>query len=293
VSPPSTLSFDLVVATVGRTVELGELFASLEAQAHPALRVLVADQNDDDRVIPVVAAHPALDVLRLRSPRGLSRARNVALEHLRADVVGFPDDDCRYPADLLACVVRRFADEPGLGGITGRTTEEDGTASERWSAEPGRVTQANLWHRCNSASTFLRRSVVAEVGAFDERLGLGSGTPWSSGEEIDYVARALATGAQVEYDPTLVVNHALRRPAAHERRAVGRRDGGSVGHVLARQRFPARIVARMFVRPVGGVAVSLVRLDLDEARFNAAALRGRLAGYRAGRATSSSAKSSA
>jgi glycosyltransferase involved in cell wall biosynthesis len=88
------LRFDLVVATVDRTVELETLLRSLEAQTHSSFRLVVVDQNADNRVETVLAAHPGLDTLRLRSERGLSRARNVALRTLAADVVAFPDDDC-------------------------------------------------------------------------------------------------------------------------------------------------------------------------------------------------------
>ena len=62
-----------------------------------------------------------------------------------------------------------------------------------------------------SFTLFLRRDVVARVGPFDERLGLGSGTPWSSGEELDYVLRAIQSGARIVYDPDLTVTHARKR----------------------------------------------------------------------------------
>ena len=117
---PGLPSFDLVVATVDRVEPLGRLLASLERQTHADLRVLLVDQNDDDRVDVVVAAHPRLEVVRLRSPRGLSRARNAALGHLVADVVAFPDDDCEYPGDLLARLGERFAARPELDGLSAR-----------------------------------------------------------------------------------------------------------------------------------------------------------------------------
>ncbi len=290
---PLDVSFDLVVATLGRTAELDGLLASVERQGHRAVRVLVVDQNTDDRLEPVLAAHPSLSVSRLASPPGLSRARNAALALVEADVVGFPDDDCSYPADLLERLAGRFAADPGLDGLTGRTVAPDGTASARWPPTSGLLAPDSVWHRCNSASMFLRRELVAATGPFDEQLGLGSGTPWSSGEEIDLVARALAAGARIEYDPSLVVVHPRRAPAAGELRALGRRDGGSVGYVLAKNGYPARVVARMLVRPLGGAAISLARLDHDGARFHLAAWRGRLAGYAAGRRVASSSAKSA
>src|SRR5436190_7262567 len=247
------MTFDLVVATVGRTAELERFLASLEAQTHRDFRVLVVDQNMDDRVAPLLDGR----AVHLRSPVGLSHARNVALPHVEADVVAFPDDDCVYPDDLLERVAARLAD---LDGVTGR--------EPWWTADAAPLTRENLWNRAISFTIFLRRQVVERVGAFDERLGL----PSSSGEEIDYLIRALAAGMRIEYDPSLVVEH----PRKHvERHVVGARDGASVGYILRKHGYGPRVVARMLLRPAGGVV-----LDPKHARFHLATLRGRIAGYR-------------
>jgi len=127
---------------------------------------------------------------------------------------------------------------------------------------------------------FLRRALVEGVGPFDERLGLGPDSTWASGEEIDYLVRALELGARIEYDPDVVVLHEPRTFGPEALRAVGRRDGGSVGFILRKHRYGPRVVARMLVRPVGGIVVSLARHDPARARFHAATLRGRLEGLR-------------
>jgi GT2 family glycosyltransferase len=276
-------TWDLVVCTVGRTEELSRLLDSLERQTHRAFRVLLVDQNDDDRVGSVVSGHPALDIVRLSSPRGLSHARNTALPNLSAELVAFPDDDCGYPPDLLEQVARRFAEEPALDGLTGRDADQAGRGSRLWPSEPGTVTVENVWYHGLSAAVALRRGLVERVGPFDERLGLGAETPWSSGEEVDYLIRALRLGARVEYEPDFAVEHELGRREAADLRSLGRRDGGSVGYLLRKHGYPARTVARMLLRPVGGTALSLLRLDPSRARFHLATLRGRLAGYAAGR----------
>ena len=121
--------------------------------------------------------------------------------------------------------------------------------------------------------------------AFDERLGLGSGEPWASGEEIDLLLRALELGARIEYDPELEIEHE-RRPYTPE---LAARDGASVGYLLRKHRYDRRMVARMLVRPLGGALLSLLRLDLAQARIHLAMLRGRIRGYRA-RSSSNSAR---
>ena len=282
----SDLSFDLVVATVDRVDELDRLLGSLARQSHRRFRVVLVDQNDDDRLAPVVERHSALDLERVRSPRGLSRARNAALGALTADLVAFPDDDCAYADDLLERVAGRFASQPALGGVTGRAVDFEGRSETSWKMDAATVDRENLWNRAISFTIFLRRDVIVRVGSFDEQLGLGSGTSWHSGEEIDYLIRAIASGAWIEYDPALTVAHEAPAPSADERQALGRRDGASVGYILRKHDYPARVVARMVVRPVGGAALSLLHRDGSAARFHVATLRGRLHGYRGARGVS-------
>jgi glycosyltransferase involved in cell wall biosynthesis len=246
------VTFDLVVATVGRTAELERFLASLDAQSHREFRVLVVDQNDDDRILPLLGER----VARLRSAPGLSRARNVALPELTADVVAFPDDDCVYPPDLLERVAVRIE---GVDGVVGR--------EPWWTTPAATLTRDNLWNRAISFTIFLRRAVVERIGAFDERLGL----PSSSGEEIDYLIRALDAGARIEYDPSLVVEHPRKDV---DLAVVGARDGASIGYILRKHRYPKRVVARMLLRPAGGAL-----LQPRRARFHLATLRGRVGGY--------------
>ena len=277
---PVLPTFDLVVATVDRTNELGALLGSLERQTHGAFRVLVVDQNEDDRLTSVLDGRPALDVVRLRSSRGLSRARNAALPQLTADVVGFPDDDCIYPNVLLERIARRLAARPELDGITGRLVDAAGRVSTSWEQAGAVLTEDNLWNRAASGTTFLRRRVVERVGLFDERLGLGAPTDWPSGEEIDYLVRAVGTGARIEYDPELTVIHEEQLADSDAMAAIGARDGASVGYILRKHRYPPATVARMLVRPAGGALLALARGDRARARFHAATFRGRIAGYR-------------
>jgi len=273
-------TFDLIVATVDRVDELDRLLGSLERQTHGDFRVLVVDQNQDDRLERVLRGHPELDVVRLRSGRGLSRARNAALPEVRADLVAFPDDDCVYPVDLLERVADRFEATPTLDGLTGREVDGQAHSSPSWARDAAVLTRENLWNRAISFTIFLRAAVVANVGPFDERLGLGASAQWSSGEEIDYLVRALDGGAHIAYDPSVGVVHEGSALSAATLRAVAARDGASIGYILRKHRYAMRTVGRMLVRPVGGALVAVARRDRARAAFHVSTLRGRLLGYR-------------
>jgi GT2 family glycosyltransferase len=269
-------SFDLVVASVDRVAQLRQLLGSLARQTHNDFRVLLVDQNDDDRLDEVLRDHPSLHVEHLRSARGLARARNVALPHVAADLVAFPDDDCIYAPELLERVARRFADDPTLDGLTGRGVDDDGGSSPSWPTDPAQLSQENLWNRVISFALFLRSSLVQSIGPFDEQLGLGSGTPWASGEETDYVVRAVLAGAHIEYDSGLLVQHDGKPFGS----SLGAREGASLGYILRKHGYPAGTVARMLVRPAGGMLVALAHRDRARARFQLETLLGRVRGYR-------------
>ncbi len=273
--PQQSPSFDLVVATVGRTNELAQLLDSLGKQAYERVRVIVVDQNDDDRVAKILRGR-GLALEHVHSKRGLSHARNVGLDLIEADVVAFPDDDCVYPPGLLKSIASRLAADHGLAGLTCRAGDASGASSASWKTDAAILTDDNLWNRAISFTIFLRRDTVAKVGEFDERLGLGSSEEWGSGEEIDYLIRAIRSGARIEYDPSLVVEHDARANDAH----LGARDGATVGYLLRKHGYPIRVVARMLVRPLGGALVSFAGLDGERARFQLATLRGRIRGYR-------------
>jgi glycosyltransferase involved in cell wall biosynthesis len=269
-------SFDLIVATVDRVEQLKRLFASLDRQTHRRFRLLLVDQNDDGRLDQLLEHHSELDVQRLRSARGLSRARNVALSRVAADIVAFPDDDCTYPPDLLERVARRLAGDGGLDGLTGRAVDVHGDSSPSWERTAARLTRDNLWNRAISFTIFLRSPVLETVGAFDEQLGLGSQMPWSSGEEIEYLVRVVDAGRRIEYDPELVVLHDEKVSP----RTVGGRDGASIGYILRKHRYPIATVGKMLIRPLGGALLALARGDRERAAFHVATLRGRVRGYR-------------
>lgn len=274
--------FSLILATVGRTDELRTFVESLARQTLLDVELIVVDQNDDDRLVPLLAPVRSLMTVRhIRSPRGLSRARNNGLALATGSIVAFPDDDCWYAPDLLEQVRERFEAHTDIDGWTGMTRDADGRPSgSRWTALPGRITRATVWTMAVSTAIFLRRSAAASIGKFNESLGVGAGTIWGSGEETDYVLRGLALDLRLMYDPAIVVHHpqveAFRDRATRSR---GVSYGMGYGWVLRQHRFSKAQVMYHCLRPIGGMIVALARGRLDRAHFSWNVARGRIRGY--------------
>ncbi|MGI5864876.1 MAG: glycosyltransferase family 2 protein, partial [Myxococcales bacterium] len=198
------MKLTLVLSTLGGTEEIGRFLASLQTQEGADYELVVVDQNRDERLAPILAPYRERMALRhLRSAPGLSKGRNAGLELLSGDLVAFPDDDCWYPPGLLARVCAWFEAHPEADGVSGISIDEQGRPSAaRWDDRPGRIDRWNVWRRAISFSVFLRAKVARTIGGFDETLGVGAGTPWGSGEETDYLLRALEAGFDLRFDPS-------------------------------------------------------------------------------------------
>ena len=271
---------DLLLATRGRNDEPDAFLRCLETQTSREFRLIVVDQNVDDRLVPVIGGYPGLNILHVRDRGGvgLSRARNIGLRHLQATIVAFPDDDCVYGRELVADVTAYFAHNPDKDGLLGRVRDPSGDPGRmRWGSEPGTLDRDTIWNRVSAAAIFLRSSVTDRVGAFDEDLGLGAPTRWASGEEVDYIIRALDAGFVLEFDPRIAISH--HDPFADLTRAAKQRavvQGSTSIRLMRKHGYPRSAIARSIVRSAGGAAARFLQGRVTDAQFHAAVLRGRL-----------------
>lgn len=275
------MRFSLILGTVERTEDLKLSLASLDAQTHKDFELIVVDQNPDERLAPILAPYKdSFPLIHLRTPeRGLSRAKNMGLENASREIVGFPDDNCQYPPDLLEKVAGFFAEHRNISGLCGRSVDETGRDSNLlFDKEPGFVDRFNVWRRAMAYNIFLRAESVRGV-CFDEELGPGAGTEWWAADEVDFLLRVMERGASVYYDPGYIAIHP--QPISEYDRAARRRAyyyGCGMGRVLKKRRFPSTFRARMLVHPLKDTMLSLARRDLPEARYLWSTFAGRVKG---------------
>jgi glycosyltransferase involved in cell wall biosynthesis len=206
------LKCSLVIATYGRTAVLEDLFGSLVQQGAASIECIVVDQNPDDRLGEILLRWGGrLEIKRVRSAPGLSRARNVGLEHVTGDVIAFPDDDCWYTPGLLEKVCAWFEAHCDFQVLTvGAVDRAGGVSGNRWVQDQCEIKPVNAFRTTFSPSLFLHRSEGFPKMHFDETLGVGCGTPYSSGEETDFVLKLLKAGVRGYFDRSMQVGHPKR-----------------------------------------------------------------------------------
>lgn len=278
----ATPLISLVLGTKGRTDELRRFLQSLSCQAETGVELIIVDQNEDDRVHEVLRSVPlAIPASIVTSSPGLSRARNIGLRHARGSIIGFPDDDCWYPPDLLGRVLQVFRDGDA-DVICGRSCDQHGREERAWPRTARRVDYRNVWRCAISFTVFARRSVLDAVPSFDEDLGVGSGTIYGSGEETDFLIRVLRAGLHIAYTPELVVFHPVKT-ATYDADTLRRTRSYSpgFGRVLKKNRYPIWFLYVALFKSAVKVLLGIFQRDPWYRRCGAEQVRGYWAGWRA------------
>lgn len=275
----SNPTFTLILCTVGRSEELTAALRSIAGQRGDRdYDLIIVDQNDSPDVVRRSLAAAGLDrgYLHLRCSKiSLSYARNVGLQHRRGAVVGFPDDDCVYPDDLLARVrAHRRTTGPLAAGVCFRFS------GDRIPATLRQVHASQSLGRIISFSFFLHADRLArELPGFDERLGVGA--YFGACEETEFILRALPASSYLDVVHEAVVVHPVKDLVSVERaRSYGRGFGALARIFLAKRSAGAPLIAsKLLFGPLVRGAQALLSRRPEEARVHLAGLRGRLEGF--------------
>jgi glycosyltransferase involved in cell wall biosynthesis len=277
------MRFSLIASTRGRTTELRGLIRSLSEQTFRDFELIIADQNEDERVADLVTTlSPAFPLARVPSRGGLSRGRNDALALAKGEIIGFPDDDCAYAPDLLANVAAFFDQHGEYGFLSGRSFADDGRDSvSKHAKEPGEIVRETIHRQCIEFALFVRRDTMGAT-RFDEAMGVGAPTPWHSDEGPDFLLRLMAKGARGYYDPAFGVWHPrpITRLDAKDLDRIYRYACGN-GYFYRKHGYSGWYFAKKMARTSCGLLLSLARLKPKMARLYLARLRGCWRGWNA------------
>lgn len=207
-SAQATVGLSLILATLGRTFELGRFFESIRDSHAMPLEIIVVDQNLDDRLADfienAIASGLVVRHLRIAPRKGLSLARNEGLKIARYSIVGFPDDDCWYEAGVCRRVIEKFSCDVSITGVVARWLDRHRTNDCAVILNP--ILQRKFSGiPIASICLFFRTEDILAAGGFDERLGVGT---WAgSSEETDLAFCLLGAGKKLVFFPDIVVRH--------------------------------------------------------------------------------------
>ena len=181
-------------------IYLERLFNSLAAQDNKNFILLLGDQSQNGISVSFLNDYKGKFSFKIVKilPCGLSEARNILLGIAPKGYEWFTltDDDCYYPPDCFSQFAKYQALEPSAAAFAGNPCEtiEDCACSEQ------SLHSLNCFSAIQKAPSyvlFFRRTAFESVGLFDTCMGIGSNTPWQSGEETDILIRMIVSGFRV------------------------------------------------------------------------------------------------
>ena len=243
---PRAPALSIVVCTYNRCEKLPQALEAIGQACrdhHGEVELVVVDNNSSDgteTVIEDFSRSCALTVCYVREARqGLSFARNRGVGEARGRIVAFTDDDCIVARDWVAVILREMGDRRDVGLIGGRVDLHD-PDDRPVSIRPldRRVRYREIGHvltlimGCNFA---FRRELVDRIGLFDPAFGCTNGV---TGDDIDFIYRAVRQGVGVEFVPDMAARH------DHGRRRDDEIDRLNAGYVRGRGAFYAKFALR-------------------------------------------------
>ena len=199
-----TARVSIIVPMHNAEAYVAEALESALAQTLPPYEIIVVDDGSTDASATIAQRYGV--TLLTQENRGVSDARNLAIEHADGDYLAFLDADDIWFSDKLADQARALEEHPEAGFALGyQRYVFEGEERAAWfkrtrveDSEPGY--SPSLW--------MIRRSTWERVGHFEPGTRLG--------EDIDWLARSLDLGIGFHMVPEVLL---LRR--IHETNLTG------------------------------------------------------------------------
>lgn len=208
---------------------LDEAIASVRAQDHPSIEIIVSDDGSTDRSREVAEAAGADEIVGGPN-RGPAAARNRGIEIARGDYIGFLDADDVMRPSKISRQLGYLLDEPSAGVVlTGfEPLIEEGVS-------PPLVVQMQMQQEQKSVlaagSALARKEIFERIGRFNESYGLGEDTEWlwrvkQAGVAVGQISEPLFVrrlhGANLTYQDDGLRSGLLRAARDHLVRARSR-----------------------------------------------------------------------
>ncbi len=203
----SILRASVVVPTFHRHDLLIRCLKALGKQSFQAevFEVIVADDAASAATQSLVHAFAkeaffSVQYIAIEGEHGPAAARNAGWREAQGGIIAFTDDDCVPDCDWLASGVEHLETNQCDAAVWGRLQMPGPVIPTDYERDASGLSRAVFV----TANCFVRRSVLIELGGFDERFKLA----WR--EDSDFYFSMLKRGLQVMHVPNALVVHPIR-----------------------------------------------------------------------------------
>jgi glycosyltransferase involved in cell wall biosynthesis len=249
------MKVSLVLATLGRDLELVDFLKSLLSQTYKDFELIIIDQNKDGKIDDIVGLfnerfdvkHKKVDFV------GNARARDYGISLATGSIIAFPDDDCIYDRTVLKKVVTEFKRRKNISIlVAGSYDYSSGQFSIGVNSRKAGYFSRFRMMGVEFTQFFDRNRLDGKQFYMDHDFGIGS--KYSGAEGFELLYRLLRAGSTAFYTPEIKIYHPDKD---HYRLGTGRMLMYSTGIGAYIRKFANQrdafilyyIVRKMFVAP--------------------------------------------
>lgn len=200
----------LILCTIDRTLEVETFLKYALNYSYQNFEIIICDQNKDDRILHIVSnpSFKDLNIQVIKTQRGLSRSRNQGLLKATGEIISIPDDDCFFEKDTLEKVVHFFYQNPSFDILIAKWENPEKQGYQPHKDKVSHEVKDPLEvFSFMSSEIFIRKQTLDEIGGFDEKLGLGSGSIYWGGEDYDLLLHTMKIKKRIFYSSDIIIYH--------------------------------------------------------------------------------------
>ena len=203
----------------------------------------------------------------------LSKARNLALQEVSGEIVGFPDDDCFYSKDALKMINHAFQTQSSISFLYANHIDPETKISEtsKFFHDKESINARNLKFS-NSITIFVKMNDFIDI-KYDENMGVGA--MYGSSEESDYILQAIKHNKTGVFIEEIKIYHRAfgNYPSISTNKAYLYSLG--LAHFWFKNRQllgNINLVINLFIKPVLGLLIAIIQISHDKIRVRYAKL---------------------
>jgi len=217
------MTLSVIICTCNRYEAITRTIDSILANDIEAYELIIIDQSDDQtRMQKILNRYvKRYPVKYIRDDgKGLSRARNIGIEHASGNIIAFTDDDAFVDKNWIRSTIHVFELSDYNVGVAGgkiipvyEEINPEWKIPERWEYFLPSITHDSKIGPFDKglpagANICFARKVFEVAGRFDENLGVDASKKiYLCGEDSDMVLKARSAGFDIIYNPESVVYH--------------------------------------------------------------------------------------
>ena len=192
---------EILIATMNRT-ELSFLYDMFKDTGHEGFHILIVNQTSEDRLLKSPYGH--IRVIN-SFEKGLSKSRNLAIQHAVGDICLIADDDTCFIRGFDTIIKQAFA-KYGAALIAFQIETFEGVPYKKYRKTPSALVKEDHLEALSSVEMAFKRADICHNNIiFNELFGLNA--YFEMGEEFLFARDVLRSGLGVHYVPEKIVKH--------------------------------------------------------------------------------------